>query len=83
MVLANNRDPPLDGGQSTKIGGMWTLKHEIISPKFYELIIRIRLKGYTATDLKNFYNHINMCLNAVNRLLEDLLLAYQSIKRHY
>ena len=26
---ANRWDPPLDGGQSTKIGGMWTLKHDI------------------------------------------------------
>ena len=33
-------------------------------------------------DLDNFYKHINMCLNAVNRLQEDHLPAYQSIKRH-
>ena len=26
--------------------------------------------------------HINMCLNTVNRLREDLLSSYQSIKRH-
>ena len=32
--------------------------------------------------LNNFYNHINMCLNAVNRLLEDILPGYHSIKRH-
>ena len=25
-----SRDPPLDSGKSTKIGGMWALKHEII-----------------------------------------------------
>ena len=31
MVSANKRAPPLEGGNSTKIGGMWTLKHEIIS----------------------------------------------------
>ena len=83
MVLDNNRDPLLYGGQSTKVGGMWTLKYEIISPKLYELIINIELKRYTDMDLKNFYNHINMRINAVNRLLEDLILAYQSIKRHY
>ena len=40
MVPANRRDPPLDGGIYTKIGGMWTLKHEIISPKFYEILIK-------------------------------------------
>ena len=34
-------------------------------------------------DLKNFYNHINMCLNAVTRLREDLFSVYQSIKRQY
>ena len=33
-------------------------------------------------DLKNFYNHIKICLNAVTRLLEDLLHAYHSIKRN-
>ena len=32
-------------------------------------------------DLKNFYNHNKMCINAVNRILEDLLPGYQSIKR--
>ena len=39
MVLDNKKSPPLEGGHSTKIGGMWTLKHEISSPKFYELLI--------------------------------------------
>ena len=33
-------------------------------------------------DQNNFYNNIKMCLNAVTRLLEDLLPTYQSIKRH-
>ena len=41
VVPANRRFPPLEGGNFTKIGGMWTLKHEIISPKFYELLIKI------------------------------------------
>ena len=34
----------------------------------------------TAMDLKNFYKHINMCLNKVNILQEDLLPSYKSIK---
>ena len=38
-VPDNRSYPPLYGGKYTKNGGMWTLKHEIISPKFYELII--------------------------------------------
>ena len=70
VVPDNRRAPPLDGEHSTKIGGMWTLKHEIRSPKFYELLIKTELKGDTALDLNNFYNHIKTCLNAVNRLLE-------------
>ena len=41
VVPDNRRGPPLDGGQSTKIVGMCTLKHDIISPKFYELLIKI------------------------------------------
>ena len=39
LVPTNKRYPPLEGGYSTKIGGMWTLKHEIIPPNFYELLI--------------------------------------------
>ena len=40
MVLDKRRSPTLDGGQSTKIGGMWTLKHDARSRKFYELLIK-------------------------------------------
>ena len=40
VVPDKMRDPPLDGGHSTKIGGIWTLKHEIISRKFYEILIK-------------------------------------------
>ena len=61
---------------------MWTLKHDISSPKFYEILIKKELKGETALDLNNLFNHIKMCLNAVNRLIEDLVIDYQSIKRH-
>ena len=68
MVPANRRDPQLDDGHSTKIGGMWDIKHEIRSHKFYELLIKIELKGNTAMNLKNLYNHIKMGINAVNRL---------------
>ena len=68
VVPTNRRDPPLEGGYYTKIVGMWTLKHEISSPKFYEILIKKELKGDTALDLKNFFNHIKMCLNAVNRI---------------
>ena len=67
-VNINKRAPPLEGGISGNIGGMWTLKHEISSPRFYEIFIKTQLKGDTALDLKNFYNHINMSINAVNRL---------------
>ena len=40
VVPTHRRDPPLEGLHSTKIGGMWTLKHEISSPKLYELLIK-------------------------------------------
>ena len=68
VVPDNRRAPPLDGGHSIKIGGMWNLKHDISSPKFYKLLIKTRLKGDTDVDLKNFYNRIKMCLNAVTIL---------------
>ena len=35
VVPSNKKDPPLKVGHYTKIGGMWTLKHEISSPKIY------------------------------------------------
>ena len=40
VVPTNRRDPPLEGGVYEKNGGMWTLKHEISLPKFYELLIK-------------------------------------------
>ena len=52
---------------------MWTLKHEISSPKYYEILIKTELKRDTALDIKNFYNHIKIYLNAVTRLRKDLL----------
>ena len=68
VVPSNRRAPPLKGGQSTKTGGMWTLKHDIGSPIFYELLIKIELKEDTALELKNVYNHTKMCLNAVTSI---------------
>ena len=58
VVPTNRRDPPLEGGHSTKIGGMWTLKHENSSPKFYELLNNTELNADTALYLKNFNKHI-------------------------
>ena len=40
VVLANKKAPPLEGGYSRRIGGMWNIKHEISSPKPYELLIK-------------------------------------------
>ena len=68
VVLANKKAPPLEGGHSTKSGGMWTLKNYISSPKLYELLIQTKLKGNTALETKNLYNHIKMCLNEVTKL---------------
>ena len=82
MVPTNRRSPLLEGGHSTEIGGMCNLKHDIRSPKFYELLIKIEFKGDTALNLNTFYYHIKMCLNAATRLREDFLLGYQSIKRY-
>ena len=72
----------MNGGIYENIGGMWTLKHEISSPRFYELLIKIELKGDTALDIKNFYNHDMMSLNAVTRLREQLLPDYLSINKN-
>ena len=53
VVLSNRRDTLFNGGKSTKIGGMCTMKHDIISPKFYEILIQIDIKGYTDLDLRS------------------------------
>ena len=82
MVLDKNKAPPLEGGHSTKNGGIWTLKHDIILPKSYELLIKTLIIGKNSLDLKKFYNYIKICLNVVNRLREDLLPDYQSTNRH-
>ena len=68
MVPDKIRATPLGGGHYTKIGGIWTLKHEISPPKFYEILIKTELKGDTDLDIKNFYNNIKMCFNAMTRL---------------
>ena len=55
---------------------------EIRSPKLYEININTEIKGDTTMDLNKFYNQIKMCLNEVNRIREELIPAYQSIKRN-
>ena len=39
-VTDNRRATSLERGHFIKIGGMWTLKQEISSPKLYELLIK-------------------------------------------
>ena len=82
MVPDNRRAPPLVGVQSTKIGVMRTRTHYFSSSRFYELLVNTNITGDTSMDLKKFYNHINIFLNTVTRLLEDLLTSYHSIKSH-
>ena len=81
-ILDNKKAPTLEGGYYKKIGGMWNIKHEISSPKFYKILVNTWLKVDTALELNKFYNDINMCLILVTRLQEDFLPAYQYIKRH-
>ena len=39
VISDNNMAPLLGGGHYTKNRGIWTLKYEIRSPKFYEIFI--------------------------------------------
>ena len=48
----------------------------------YGLLIKTWIIGDTSMDLKNFYNHIKMCLDAVDRRREGLLPDYQYIKQN-
>ena len=82
MVPDNKKAPTVQGRHSLKIGGMWILKHEIRLPKFYGILLKTEIKGYTALDRKNIYNHIKMCLKTVSRLQEELISDYHSTKRH-
>ena len=72
----NEKSPRLEGGNYTKSGGVWTLKHDILPPKFYEILIKTEIKGDTSLYLKKFYKHTKMCLNVVTRLREKLLPSY-------
>ena len=40
VVLSNKMAPTLDTENSTKIGGMWNIKHDVSSPELYELLIK-------------------------------------------
>ena len=60
VLSAYKKAPPLKDRNSTNIGGMWTLKHDTISQKLYELLINKKLKGDTAMYIRKFYNHIKM-----------------------
>ena len=55
VVTDNRRAPPLDGGNSTKIGFVWNLKHDIILPKIYELLVNTKLKGSTSHENETNY----------------------------
>ena len=72
VVPDNNKSPPLEVVHYIKYG-MWNIKHEIISPKIFELLIKTEIKLGIALYLKDLYNHINMCINAVTILQEYLL----------
>ena len=82
VVPANKNAPPLEDSHSKKIGGMWTLKHEISSTQFYEILIKTEIKGENALYLNNFCNHNKLCLNEVTILQENLLPYYHYITRH-
>ena len=47
MVPDNKNYSPLEGGHSLKIGGIRNLKHEIISPRSFKILIKTELKGNT------------------------------------
>ena len=73
---SNNKAAPLEGVHYTKLGSMCTLKHDIRSPKFYEIPVKKELKFITSLELNKFYNHIKMCLTSVTRPQEDLIPDY-------
>ena len=67
-MLDNKKPPPIEGGHSHQNGGMWTLKHDTFSPNLYKILLKTEMKGENDIDLKNFYNHVRMCINTVKKL---------------
>ena len=68
VVPSKNKALPLEGGNYTKNGYLWTLKHKISSPKCYELLINtglIETLLWTSITSTNTYN---MCIIMVTRL---------------
>ena len=59
--------PPY-GKTSRNIEDMRTLKHQIITPKLYELIIKGELKQDTSLYVNNFYSRVKISLNAVTNI---------------
>ena len=82
VVLNNKKATLLECRYCIKHCGMWTLKHEISSPKLYELLFKTEIEGETALDFKRFYNHMKMFLNLMTRIREELIPDYHSIKMH-
>ena len=54
VVSNNKKSSTLEGGYSTNNGCMRTIKHEIILPKLYELLINTEIKKDTDIDINNF-----------------------------
>ena len=53
QLVDTSKATPIEGGQYQNIGGIWTLKHDTISLKFFELLLKLNLKGYNDLDLNN------------------------------
>ena len=68
MFLYNKKAPQVEGGNYTKNCVMWDIKHEISSPKSFEILIKTELKVDTDLEPRNLYNHVKMCLNVLKRL---------------
>ena len=73
----------LEDGHSKQLFVLCNLKHEINWPKLYEFLISTKLKGETALDTKNLYNHIKMCLNVATIRRQNIIHEYQKIKSNF
>ena len=63
VVPDNKKATPLEGGCFTKIGGMWTLKHDIISPNSMKSSLRHESKAilvFTSSTSTNTSIHVSM-----------------------
>ena len=79
MVPDSKKATPSEGGHYTKMVACGISNMISAHQNSTKYSSRFK-KSDTDLDRNNLYNHIKICLNVMNRIREDLLTDYNSIK---